>query len=55
MIPLRNRDKNNQINEKRFVYFYFNRNDPEKIRQVVPAHVQYWKATNLNKYMGGPL
>jgi uncharacterized protein YciI len=39
---------------RRFVYFYFNRNAPEKIRQVVPAHVQYWKAANLKDYMGGP-
>jgi uncharacterized protein YciI len=45
---------NNQHNEKRFVYFYFNRNEPEKIRQVVPAHVQYWKTTNLKEFIGGP-
>lgn len=38
----------------RFVYFYFNRNQPERIRQVVPAHVQYWKDSNLNGYIGGP-
>lgn len=43
-----------QNNEKRFVYFYFNRNEPEKIRQVVPAHVQYWKTANLKEYTGGP-
>lgn len=41
-------------NNKRFVYFYFNRSEQEKIRQVVPAHVQYWKAANLKGYMGGP-
>ena len=41
-------------NIHRFLYFYFNRNEPEKIRQVVPAHVQYWKAANLHGYMGGP-
>ena len=45
---------NSQNNVKRFVYFYFNRNELEKIRQVVPAHVQYWKAANLTGYMGGP-
>lgn len=39
---------------KRFVYFYLNRNEPEKIRQVVPSHVQYWKTANLQGYMGGP-
>lgn len=43
-----------QNNTHRFLYFYFNRNEPEKIRQVVPAHVQYWKSANLNGYMGGP-
>ncbi len=39
---------------KRFVYFYFNRNAPERIRQVVPAHVRYWKAAGLTDYQGGP-
>lgn len=43
-----------QNNTHRFLYFYFNQNEPEKIRQVVPAHVQYWKSANLNGYMGGP-
>jgi len=41
-------------NHKRFVYFYFNRNEPEKIRQVVSAHVGYWKTANLRGYLGGP-
>ena len=40
--------------DKRFVYFYINRNDPEKIRQVVPAHVQYWKSAHLEEFQGGP-
>lgn len=43
-----------QNKDKHFVYFYFNRNEPEKIRQVVPAHVEYWKAANLKEYRGGP-
>ena len=42
------------MNDKRFVYLYFNRNEPEKIRQVVPAHVGYWKSENVKDYMGGP-
>lgn len=29
---------NIQNSEKRFVYFYLNRNEPEKIRQVLPAN-----------------
>ena len=45
---------NSQNTAKHFVYFYFNRNEPEKIRQVVPTHVQYWKAANMKGYMGGP-
>jgi uncharacterized protein YciI len=45
---------NNAQTNKRFLYFYFNRNEPEKIRLVVPAHVQYWKTANLQGYMGGP-
>jgi hypothetical protein len=45
---------NIENNEKRIIYFYFNRDEPEKIRQVVPAHVEYWKAANLEGYMGGP-
>jgi len=45
---------NTQNNDRRFVYFYFNRTEPEKIRQAVPAHVQYWETANLQGYMGGP-
>lgn len=33
--------------DKHFIYFYFNRNNPEKIRQVVTAHINYWKTANL--------
>ena len=43
-----------QNNHTRFIYFYLNRHEPEKIRQVVPAHVQYWNASDLKEYMGGP-
>jgi uncharacterized protein YciI len=45
---------NTQNDDRRFIYFYFNRNEPEKIRQIVPAHVQYWEAANRKGYMGGP-
>ena len=40
--------------EKRYIFFYINRDEPEKIRQVVPAHVTYWKTANLKDYLGGP-
>ena len=41
-------------NNRRFIFFYFNRNEPEKLREVVPAHVQYWKTADLKIYAGGP-
>lgn len=40
--------------QHRFVYFYVNRDDPEKLRQTVPTHVRYWNTLNLAGYMGGP-
>jgi uncharacterized protein YciI len=43
-----------QNNDKHFVYFYINRDEPDRLRQVVPTHVQYWKTANLKDYMGGP-
>lgn len=43
-----------QNSEKRVVYFYFNRSEPEKIRRVVPDHVQYWKTAKPKGYSGGP-
>jgi uncharacterized protein YciI len=39
---------------RRFIYFYLNRNEPEKIREVVPAHIRYWKTADLKSYSGGP-
>jgi uncharacterized protein YciI len=38
----------------RFVYVYFNRDAPDRVTPVVPAHVQYWHSANLDKYQGGP-
>ena len=43
-----------QNNNRRFIYFYFNRSEPEKVRQAVPIHVEYWKTANIQGYMGGP-
>ena len=45
---------NTQSDDRRFVYFYFNRTELEKIRQAVPDHVQYWKTANPQGYIGGP-
>jgi uncharacterized protein YciI len=41
-------------NGKRLVYFYFNRDEPERVRHAVPAHVDYWHRAGLEGYMGGP-
>ena len=38
----------------RIVYFYLNRNDAEKIKEVVPRHVQYWQSAEVAEYQGGP-
>lgn len=38
----------------RFVFFYAVKEEPEEIRDAVPAHVSYWKDLELNDYVGGP-
>lgn len=40
--------------KKRFAYFYFMKNDPEKIQQVVPLHINYWKECDFKNHVGGP-
>jgi uncharacterized protein YciI len=54
MNQLSKRVNNSQNNERRFIYFYFNRNEPEKIGHLVPAHIHYWKTAKLKEYIGGP-
>ncbi len=39
---------------KRFAFFYFMKMEPEKIKAVVPLHIEYWHKLKLNKYLGGP-
>ena len=39
---------------KQFAYFYFMKQESDKIQSVVPLHVEYWKKSNLSGYMGGP-
>jgi uncharacterized protein YciI len=39
---------------KHFLYFYLMRNTPDAIRQLVPAHVQFWQSRDVPDYMGGP-
>lgn len=38
----------------RFVFFYFMKREPEKIKAAVPLHIEYWHKLHLNKYLGGP-
>ena len=39
---------------KRFAYFYLMKQEPEKVQQVVPAHVEYWEKFKSQNYLGGP-
>ncbi|MBI5099012.1 MAG: hypothetical protein HZB30_07200 [Nitrospirae bacterium] len=39
---------------KRFVFFYFMKKEPEKIKAAVPLHIEYWHKLKLSKYLGGP-
>ncbi len=38
----------------RVAYFYFMRNEPDRIRAVAPRHSQYWKHQELAEYLEGP-
>jgi hypothetical protein len=46
--------KENYEMPKRFIYFYFMKDDPAKTGQHVPDHINYWKSTELKDYLGGP-
>jgi uncharacterized protein YciI len=37
-----------------YAFFYFMKNDSEKIRDFIPEHVQYWKDRKPVNYAGGP-
>ncbi len=39
---------------KQFVFFYLMKNNPEKIRNIVPEHIRYWKENKPINYSGGP-
>ena len=39
---------------KQYAFFYLMRNNPEKIGNVIPEHVTYWKNVDVQKYSGGP-
>ncbi len=39
---------------KKFVFIYFMKREPEKIKNTVSSHVEYWKSKKLDHYQGGP-
>jgi uncharacterized protein len=39
---------------KQYTFFFLMKNDPEKIRDIIPAHIKYWKDSNPINYSGGP-
>jgi uncharacterized protein YciI len=38
----------------RYLFFYTMTDDGERIRAAVPAHVEYWRETPVEDYLGGP-
>lgn len=38
----------------RFVYLYFMRDAPDRVRGIAPEHAAYWHARGLREYLGGP-
>jgi len=38
----------------RFLYVYFMKDQPDRVRRVAPQHARYWNDQNLSGYMGGP-
>ena len=39
---------------ERYVFFYLMQGDREKIREVVPSHVEFWRSSGLSNWQGGP-
>ncbi|MFA6980038.1 MAG: YciI family protein [Ignavibacteriaceae bacterium] len=39
---------------KQFVFFYLMKNNLERIRNIVPEHIRYWKESKPINYSGGP-
>lgn len=39
---------------RRIAYFYFMRNEPDRIRAAAPRHHQYWRDRELSELLGGP-
>ena len=39
---------------KQYIFFYLMKNDPGKIRDVIPEHIRYWKDSKPINFSGGP-
>ena len=39
---------------KRFAFVYLMKHAPDRVRETVPSHVEYWRSRNLAGYTGGP-
>jgi uncharacterized protein YciI len=38
----------------RVAYWYFMKDEPDRVRAVAPDHVAYWRGLAIAGYMGGP-
>jgi uncharacterized protein YciI len=38
----------------RIAYFYWMKDDPDRVRTVAPQHAAYWRDLALPGYLGGP-
>ena len=38
----------------RIAYFYWMKDDPDRVRTVAPEHAAYWRDLGLPEYLGGP-
>ena len=39
---------------RRFAFVYFLKDRPDRIREVVPYHTDYWRDSGVEHYIGGP-
>ena len=37
----------------RFLYFYFMKDHPDRVRAIAPEHAAYWRRIGLDGYLGG--
>lgn len=38
----------------RYAYFYFMRDEADRVRATAPQHVAHWRELGLTDYVGGP-